>query len=494
VKETWDKLLKTWSNLSLNNRVLLVIVTVGVLVAVGATWRWANQATYTTLYTDLAPEEAGEIVDELTTLGISYKLSSGGTAILVPDGEAQEVRVKMASLGYPRGGIIGYEIFDQSNLGMTDFLQKVNFRRALEGEIAKSIMSLSEVAAARVHLVIPESRLYSRDQKEPTASVVLKLNRSLSPGQVSAIEHLVAASVEGLDPANIALVDYRGKLLSAGYRGDEETRLSSTQLDLRKNVERHLEQKAQSMLDGTLGSGTAVVRVIADLNFDKVERSAETYDPDQVAIRSEETTTSRPGDGEAGGNQNAAITNYEISKSVERVVSAYGTVKRLSVAVMVDGHYTTPAGAAEDAPPVYEPRGTDELQKIGAIVRTAVGFDSVRSDRMEIMSLAFDTRALEDTRQGLDTVADYQFYYDVGKRVILGLIVLAVLFYVRKVIKHLGKAIGSAGTVAKAPLTGTVEAALSAEPQRVRATDVFGDRARGRPDEVAKIIKTMMVE
>jgi flagellar M-ring protein FliF len=493
VKETWDRLHKTWSNLSLNNRALLVMVTVGVLVAVGATWRWASQATYTTLYTDLAPEEAGEIVDELTTLGVSYKLSAGGTALLVPDGEAQEVRVKMAALGYPRGGVMGYEIFDQSNLGMTDFLQKVNFRRALEGEIAKSIMSLSEVAAARVHLVIPESRLYARDQKTPTASVVLKLNRALSPGQVSGIEHLVAASVEGLDPANIALVDYRGKLLSNGYRGDEETRLSSTQLDLRKNVERHLEQKAQTMLDRTLGSGTAVVRVIADLNFDKVERSAETYDPDQVAIRSEETTTSRPGDGEEGGNQSAAITNYEISKSVERVVSAYGTVKRLSVAVMVDGHYTTPAGAAEDAPPVYEPRGADELQKIGAIVRTAVGFDSARTDRMEIVSLAFDTRALDDSRQGLDTVADYQFYYDVGKRVLYGLLILAALFYVRKIFKRLGKALQSAQTVPSASPT-KAEPELSAEPQRVRATDVFGDRARGRPDEVAKIIKTMMVE
>jgi flagellar M-ring protein FliF len=486
-----------WGGLSLNHRVLLVLFTVGVTVAVVVTVRWLGEARYTTLYTGLEAEEAGEIVDQLTSLGVPYRISAGGTAILVPDKDAQSARLKMASQGYPRGGAVGYEIFDKTDLGMTDFLQRVNFRRALEGEIAKSIMSLSEVAAARVHLVIPERRLFARDQKPATASVVLKLNRPLSPGQIAGIEHLVASSVEGLTPEHIAIVDYKGNLLTDSHAGDEDAQLSSTQLDLRKNVERYLETKAQSMLDGTLGTSRSIVRVIAELNFDKVEKNSEVFDPDLVAIRSEETTTASPGP-DGGGQQNSTITNYEITKSVERVVSAYGNIQRLSAAIIVDGTYAVPAGAPEDAEAVYQPRSAEELQKIGALVQTAIGFDSTRSDRIEVVNLAFDNRTLEETQNDLDQISYWQNTYEIGEKVLWAVAILVGLFYLRKVLKQLALAlshpVGARPSGASYAGAAEAEAELPAEPQRIRPKDVFIDRARGRPEEVAKIIKTMMIE
>lgn len=508
-------ILNLWTNLSVNNRVLFVLLAVGTIVAVGATFQWARQAQYTNLYTNLAPEEAGEIIDKLAGMGIDYRFSSGGTALMVPEGDAQEARVRLAADGFPRGGIMGYEIFDQSNLGMTDFLQKVNFRRALEGEIAKSIMSLSEVIAARVHLVIPEQRLFSRDQNTPTASVVLKLSRPLTPGQVAGIQHLIAASVENLDPSHIALIDYRGTLLTDGFGGGEDVRLSSTQHGLVKSVEQHLEEKAQSMLDQTLGSGKSVVRVSALLNFDRVETSAENYDPDRVAIRSEETTSAKPGSAGDGDNTSATITNYEISKSVERFVSAYGTIKRLSVAVMLDGRYEVPEGDGTALEPVYQPRNQEELDQIGALVRTAVGFDSTRSDKMEVVNLAFDTESLQEMQMALDSVTDWSMYMDIGKNLFFGLLILVGLLKVRKLYSTMGSAIraaGAGGGASTEGVPGMVPAVAGAggeahaaeptaediidsfAPQRTTTSEVFAQQAQGKADEVAKVIKTLMIE
>lgn len=500
MNDTMRRLVTIWSNMTTNNRVLLILVVAGFIVAATVTVRWANQAAYTTLYTNLEPKEAGEIVDQLTSLGVDYRLSSGGTAILVPERSVQSTRLKMAAEGYPRGGTVGYEIFDKSNLGMTDFLQRVNFRRALEGEIAKSIMSLSEVSAARVHLVIPETRLFARDQKPPTASVVVKLNRTLTRGQVAGIEHLVAASVEGLTTDHIAIVDYRGTLLSDRSDGSEDARLSSSQLELRKNVEHYLENKAQSMLDGTLGQGKSVVRVIADLNFDKVETNSESWDPDQTAIRSEEISNAGNGTfNEENSDQNATVTKYEISKSVERVVSAFGNIKRLSVAVIVDGTYHAPPSAGGNTAPVYQPRSGDELQKIGALVQTAVGFDSTRSDKIEVVNMAFDAGGLEETQADLDTVTVMTYVYDIGKKLFYLALAVVAFFYLRRVFSRLGDAIRTA-----APMRRTAPAANNGDgpmgddaqgtAQRLRLADAFASRAAGKPDEVAKIIKTMMLE
>jgi flagellar M-ring protein FliF len=205
------------------------------------------------LYRNLDSQEAGQIIDQLRGSKVPYRISEGGTEILVPSSKINDVRLNLAAQGYPKSGIIGYEIFDQTNLGMTDFLQKVNYRRALEGELTKTISSLKEVESARVHLVIPEQRLFKEDEKQPTASVVLYLNRSkpLSQRQIEGIAYLVSSSVEGLPAENVTILDASGRLLSAPRQTDQLAQLSSSQLDVKKNIEAYLQEKAQSMLDGS---------------------------------------------------------------------------------------------------------------------------------------------------------------------------------------------------------------------------------------------------
>ncbi|HPI33111.1 MAG TPA: flagellar basal-body MS-ring/collar protein FliF, partial [candidate division Zixibacteria bacterium] len=260
---------------------------VGTILLVG----WVNTVTYARLYSDVDEAEAGEVVAYLNDNKIPYELSDGGRTIAVPSDQVYKTRIALASEGLPRNGNIGYSIFDKNNLGMTDFLQNLNFRRALEGELTRTIMQLSEVQAARVHIVMPSDRLFKQDQKQATASVVLKLRSGgLTKQQINGISHLVAASVEGLRPENISIVDYDGNLLSSGQPTDELAGLTASQLDVRKQAETYLEHKAQSMLDDVLGPGRSVIRVTAELDFNQTERTSETYDANQPAVRSEERT------------------------------------------------------------------------------------------------------------------------------------------------------------------------------------------------------------
>ena len=230
---------------------ILAGVIVGIVIVVGL----VSDVTYSRLYSNIDEAEAGEIVNYLNDNKIPYRLSDNGGSIEIPSSDVYRTRISLASDGIPRSGNIGYSIFDQNNLGMTDFLQNLNFRRALEGELTRTITQLSEVQAARVHIVMPKERLFREDKKEATASVVLKLrgNADLAKRQVAGIAHLVAASVEGLKPSNIAILDYDGNLLSSGQETDPIAGLSGTQMEVRKNVEQYLEDKAQSMLNGVLG-------------------------------------------------------------------------------------------------------------------------------------------------------------------------------------------------------------------------------------------------
>ena len=485
---------------------------VGTILLVG----WFKAVTYAPLYTDLQPDEAGEVVSYLTDRKIPYRLTDGGTTVEVPSDEVYRTRIALASEGLPRSGNIGYSIFDRNNLGMTDFLQNLNFRRALEGELTRTITQLSEVKAARVHIVMPKDRLFTRDRKEATASVVLKLTSpgSLSKRQLAGITHLVAASVEGLKPQNITVVDYDGNLLTGGRDGDELAGLSASQLEVRQQVERYLEQKAQSMLERVLGPGRSIVRVTADLNFQRVERTAETYDPNAPAVRSEERTrTSNNSSDKAQeasesteqATSETTITNYELNKTVEHIVNAVGTIERLSVAIMVDGTYEEPEGGAGEGELVYQPRSQEELDRLAAIVRNAVGFDPQRNDQLEIVNIAFDRRNLDKEQEALDSMYQREFLFEVGQKVGLFLLALAALFYVRKRVRKLFQTLGAlmqTPATVPAATTQSTAAATPEEPlpvvepekRRPKLVDQMQRTAEERPDEIAKVIKTMMIE
>jgi len=483
---------------------------VGTILLVG----WVNTVTYARLYSDVDEAEAGEVVAYLNDNKIPYELSDGGRTIAVPSDQVYKTRIALASEGLPRNGNIGYSIFDKNNLGMTDFLQNLNFRRALEGELTRTIMQLSEVQAARVHIVMPSDRLFKQDQKQATASVVLKLRSGgLTKQQINGISHLVAASVEGLRPENISIVDYDGNLLSSGQPTDELAGLTASQLDVRKQAETYLEHKAQSMLDDVLGPGRSVIRVTAELDFNQTERTSETYDANQPAVRSEERTkqtnastdkAAEASESQEQGSTETTITNYELNKTVEHIINGIGSIKRLSVAVMVDGVYTPAAAEDGGAAMSYQPRSQEELDRLAAIVRNAVGFDSQRNDQIEMVNIAFDRRDLIEDQQALDSMYRRDFYLEIAKKVGLVLLALLVFLYLRRKVSRLFQSIGAMAAAPKRtparPLTpgAAPEAAAEEGPRvipeqrRTRLVDEMQDAARKQPEEIARAIKTMM--
>ncbi|MEW5701278.1 MAG: flagellar basal-body MS-ring/collar protein FliF [Candidatus Zixiibacteriota bacterium] len=494
-----------------NRRFLAVCIIVALIAGAVTVGMWVRHVTYGVLYTRLPAEEAGEVIDQLDQMKVPYRLSDGGSAVLVPANKVHDVRLRLAAEGLPRGAV-GFELFDKSNLGMTDFLQKVNYRRALEGELAKSIATLKEVAAVRVHIVMPESRLFTQDQKSPTASVVLKVSPvgSLDRGRVAGITHLVASAVEGLNPQHVTVIDQNGTLLSSGQEDGSPVAASSRQLELQQSVEGYLQQKAQSLLDGVLGPRKAMVRVNATLNFEQAEKTVEQYDPDNLAIVSQEQTSEKTtGDAGAGetdseplSTRESSLINYEVNRTVQKIVSAVGAISRLSVSVIVDGvRKDSVPGSAQGA--TVEPRPQEDLDRISALVKAAIGFQSDRNDAIEVVSIPFDTSHLDEERRALDQVGKKQFYYDIAYKVGYGLLILAGAFFGWRIVKKMLRALKNLVPPVTyqprhaAPLP-TIEdeaiTAISTGPRKAKLSDQMGVVAKERPQEIAKVIKTLMVE
>jgi len=484
----------------------------GIILVVG----WLNSVTYSRLYSNLDEREAGEIVTYLNDNKIPYQLEDGGRTIEVPSNDVYKTRISLATEGLPSNGTVGYSIFDKNNLGMTDFLQNLNFRRALEGELTRTIMQLNEVQAARVHIVIPKDRLFKQDKKEATASVVLKLKGtgSLTKQQINGITHLVASSVEGLKPSNISIIDYDGNLLSSNNESDPLAGLSSSQLDVRKQVEQYLQDKAQSMLDDVLGTGESVIRVTADLDFQQIEKNSETYDPNSPSIRSEEKVTSanstsdkaeKASESKETGNNESVITNYELNKTVEHIVNAVGSIKRLSIALMVDGIYTKQQNADGKTEMIYKPRSQGELDRLSSIVKSAVGFDQQRNDQIEIVNIAFDKKDLENDRKSLDKMYIRNYYMDIAKKVGYFLLIAFLLLWFKKKSKKLFAALSRIAPPPRQPVvtSSVVEETenkqeeikpIEIEKRKPRLVDQMQQTAQKEPEEIAKVIKTMMVE
>ncbi|MFZ1922716.1 MAG: flagellar basal-body MS-ring/collar protein FliF [Xanthobacteraceae bacterium] len=368
----------------------------------------------TPLFTGLSLDDSASIAKELDREGITYELRDDGNVIMVPRDKVARLRMTMAESGLPKGGGVGYEIFDKSDaLGTTSFVQNIDNLRALEGELARTIRSLDQVEDARVHLVLPERPLFSRDKVEPSASIVLKLRGTLEPSQVRAIRHLVATAVSGLRPQRISIVDEQGQLLADGA-GDDDTAGGAAADERQAAFEKHMREQVESIVSSVVGPNHSRVQVAADFDFDRITQTSDKYDPDGRVVRSsqsrEETSASNQGasnnqvtvanelpganqrqPNDANGGQNdqtrktEEIVNYEISKTTKTEVIDGGRLNRLSVAVLVDGTY-----AKDDKGNVtYQPRSKEELDQIGALVRSAIGFDQKRGDQVQVVNLRF---------------------------------------------------------------------------------------------------------
>jgi flagellar M-ring protein FliF len=365
------------------------------------------------LYTGLNMEDAAAIVGELEAAGIAYSLRENGTAIMVPGDSVLRLRMTLAQEGLPAGGGVGYEIFDKTDaLGTTSFVQNVNRLRALEGELARSIRTLRRVENARVHLVLPERQLFRRDAQKPTASVVVKTRGSLDAGEIRAMQHLVASAVADLEPGRISIVDESGRLLAQG-NGTNDAALMASSVDERTAAfQLDVETRLRDIVESVVGSGRARVKVAAELDFNRVSETKDLFDPESQVVRStqtrEESSSSSegsqdqvtvgnqlpnaaqpPADGTAATRDNSSVTeetvNYEISKTTRTAVTEAGGVRRLSVAVLVDGQYIT----GPDGVQAYTPRPQQELDQIAALVRSAMGFDGNRGDQVEVVNLQF---------------------------------------------------------------------------------------------------------
>ncbi len=423
----------------------------------------ASSPSLAPLYTGLSLEDSAAITKELQTQNIPFELRGDGDTILVPRDQITTVRMSLASSGLPAKGQVGYEIFDQQNtLGATSFVQNINNVRALEGELARTVMSLTRIKSARVHLVLPQRELFSREQKDPTASIVLSVRGELSAGEIRAIQHLVASAVEGLTPDRVAIIDDAGTLLASGGASDGTAALAGEADERVQGVEDRMRVRLEDLLTNIVGSGRARVQVNAELNLDRSTTTSESFDPNGQVVRSTQnkqlanSSTGPAGDGgvsvsnalpgaaqnngssttgAGGANQTGSTTeettNYEISKTATTSTSDSGGIKRLSVAVVVDGTYTDDGKGNM----TYAPRATAQIDQIKALVQSAVGFDAKRGDVVNVVNLQFAappaTTALGTSGPGLfDFTRDDMI--NGAQMLVTLLIALALVFFVMR--------------------------------------------------------------
>jgi flagellar M-ring protein FliF len=417
-----------------------------------------SSSNFVPLYNNLDLEDSNKIVSILESRNIAYQLSNNGSQILVPDDKVLRLRMEMAQEGVPaRGSLVGYEIFDKSEtLGTSNFVQNVNLVRALEGELSRTIGSFAQVEKARVHLVMPKRELFSREKQSPTASVVIKMRgkRVLSKEEINAISHLVATAVPGLDISKITIVDTVGRSLKVGSsNSDDPGLIAATAEDFRVSYENRLKRTIEELLEKSLGAGRVKAQINAEMNFDRTVTNSEIYDPAGQVVRSiqaiEEKESSSDKDvndnvsvgnnlpnankGGGGGNLSSnnaqrtdETTNYEISKTIKNHVSETGTVKRLSIAVLIDGTYKTDPEKNEIK---YIPRSEEELKKIEALVKSSVGFDPARNDKIEIVNMQFLTD-LESLKEDTVTVWLKRELPNILQTLVIGIVVILVLLLV----------------------------------------------------------------
>ncbi len=424
------------------------------------------------LYSNLDLKEAGEITKALDAGGIKYDVKGDGSTIMVSRNEVASTRLLLSGKGLPTAGSVGYEIFDNSNaMGQTDFVQQLNRQRALEGELARTIQGLEGVTAARVHLVLPKRQLFEEESEKPTASVTVTTGgRAPDADKVRAIQNLIAGAVPNLTPDGVTIVDHQGKTLS----GDDSALGGAAEIR-RNEVEQRIAKTVKNLVEGMVGAGKARVNVTADLDLAQVTVQQETFDPDGQVVRSESTTEENsketqpstaggvsasaniPGgamDGEdsqtnAASGSTQSTTNYEISKTVRTEVQAPGQVKRLSVAVAVDG---VTAPGTDGKPGAYTPRNAQEMQRIEQLVRTAVGFNTDRGDQVTVVNVRFpaadDSGGVESTNplMGFDK-------NDIMRAVELAILAIVALMMMLFIVRPLMKSAGAGGGRALPALT-----------------------------------------
>ena len=526
------------SRLSLGQKVALSVMLVGTLAILGGISYWAGKPDYALLFGGMEPTEANSVVEALGERGVKYELKENGTAIYVPREDVYELRLHFAGEGMVSNGPAGYELFDEGTLGMTDFMQKLNMKRALEGELARTIASVRQIEVCRVHLVIPERSPFRQTQARPSASVALQLtgNTRLTLAQIEGITALVAGAVEGLAAADVTVLDAQGNMLSNPDAGNADLTAGTNQLKMQQAVEARLMEKGQSMLDQVLGHGNAIVRVTAALDFTTSVSERDVIDPESATVISEERL-------EENGDQttlsaNSSVRNYELSRTRERSEKSLGDIADLSVSVILNYKKViiTPPDSVEDAEPeeTFEPYSDAKLTEIEALVKNAVGFQEERGDRFAIHQTRFDTSTDDEMADELRRHRRQEQFQQYIRYGLMGLALILATLLIRSASRRLyvaeeeaeqaaleatqarnllGAVSGEAGELGE----GGEAAGLLAPPEEVIAVDDFyasklTDEAKARlkakhlmfeeirkqvverPDATAEVLRSWLAE
>jgi flagellar M-ring protein FliF len=463
----------------------------------------------TTLFTDLSVEDSSGIIKDLERQAIPYELRNDGAVIMVPKDKVTRLRMKLAEAGLPKGGGVGYEIFDKSDaLGTTSFVQNINRLRALEGELARTIRAIDRIQDARVHLVLPERPLFTREAPQPSASIVVRVRGGLEPQQIRAIRHLVASAVNGLKPQRVSIVDESGQLLADGSATDAD---GVTGDERRNAFENRMRHQVEAIVSSVVGSGRARVELSADFDFNKITQTSDKFDPEGRVLRSsqtrEESSTTAENNGqvtvnnELPGNQpsdnpnpardqskkSEETNNYEISRTTKTEVTEVGRVNRISVAVLVDGTYAK----NEQGQTVYAERSKEQLDRIATLVRSAIGFDQKRGDQVEVVNLKFAEPPavvpLSEPAGLLGMIAltkdDVMYVVELAVMALLGLVV--VFMVIRPLVKRI---LASEPAPASAqPAALPVPADASAHPAEPGQNLIPGTNATAQLIDVAQV-------
>lgn len=511
----------------------IAVISLAIALLVGA-WLWTKEPPYGLLFSNLTDQDGGQIVASLQQQNVPYKYAAGGSAIMVPASQVHDVRLRLASQGLPKGGLVGFEVMENQKLGISQFAEQVNYQRGLEGELARSIQTLAAVRAARVHLAIPKQTAFLRDELKPSASVLVSLQpgRTLDGAQIAGIVHLVSSSVPQLNPANVSVIDQDGVLISQQRDPLRNAGLDASQLDYVKQIEAQYLKRVEAILEPLVGKSNFRAQVTADVDFSHIEQVDESYLPNpapETAIRSQQTAESGQGNppalgvpgaltnqppvpatapitnpqvgrvgAGAGQNDNYsrnATINYELDKTVRHTRGTPGVVKRLSVAVAVN-HKPGLVKDGVQGKPI--PLSADEIKRINDLVREAVGFSQVRGDSINVASASFvasEAEVIPDLPIWKDPGA-IAFAKEMAQYLIFALIALLVW---TKLLKPMFEMLAASARRAEAEQKAAAELSEEGAVGHLHHGPTFEDRlkearevAHKEPKLIAELIKEWM--
>ncbi|MGM0444319.1 MAG: flagellar basal-body MS-ring/collar protein FliF [Fibrobacterota bacterium] len=499
-KQLISQLSDIWQKLSLQQRVIISSLLVFMAMGLFTLLFWSSGGSSSKgdmklLFRNVSTEEMADVVEQLETAEFEPELRNDGRDVYVKNEVYYKAKMLLAREGLPAGSTNGYELFDKNSFGMTDFEQNIKARRALEGELTRTIEALDKISRARVHLVFMKNTLFNSDDKAAKASITLKMRGagSLSKDQIRGISFLVSSSVEGLKRKNVSILDSKGRLLSSAYGEDEPAGVSARNIEIESQVEKQLAGKVERLLNRVVGPGNASITVDADLDFDRIEKTSDIFDPESRVVRSEEISETAIENAPDGDQETENIvSNYEINKTVEHVVKEIGNVKRLSVAVVVNGTYSE----NDEGEEVFVPRSQEELTGFEDAIKSAVGFDLARGDQISVESMQFDN-SFERQFETETAQAGFKTRDIVNYSILAGIILAAVI-----VIVNIGKAMAEAMNPpmpeVELPKDIKDEEEIVEIPENVARSNELLEKAEvmaeNDPDNVAKIIRDWLSE